>query len=185
MNTINLIIVGVGGQGILLTSRILGALALKMGFDIKVSEVHGMSQRGGSVITHVRMGDQVHSPLVDLGEADYVLSFEHLESLRAQGYLKKGGTLIENTQRIDPMPVIMGSAKYPETPVEAANVISLDALSLAREAGDQRAVNIVLLGVLSRFVQVEETDFEDAIRACVPPKTLDINLKAFRAGRTA
>ena len=181
----NIIIVGVGGQGILLTSKILGWLALKMGKDIKVSEVHGMSQRGGSVITHVRIGDCVASPLVDAEQADYVLSFEMLEALRAEGFLKENGVLITNTQRMLPMPVISGKAVYPENIPRCARTVALDALALAKEAGSARSVNIVLLGVLSSFSEWPEENWEEAIAACVPPQTLEINLKAFRAGRAA
>ncbi len=181
----NIIIVGVGGQGILLTSKILGYLALDMGLEVKVSEVHGMSQRGGSVITHVRIGDSVHSPLIDEKQADYVLSFEWLEALRAENYLKKDGVLITNTQRISPMPVIMGAATYPDTKPDCGKLVSLDAMKLAIEAGSPRAVNIVLLGVFSRFIRWPEEKWELAIRACVPPKTLDVNLSAFRMGQTA
>ncbi|MBR3018403.1 MAG: indolepyruvate oxidoreductase subunit beta [Clostridia bacterium] len=182
MKNTNIIIVGVGGQGILLTSKILGYLALDMGENVKVSEVHGMSQRGGSVITYVRIGSDVHSPLIDPGEADFVLSFEKLEALRAEYFLKKDGVLISNTQEILPMPVIMGNAQYPKAePAQEKNVL-LDALKLAEDAGNARAVNIVLLGVLSRFMHWPQEKWESAIAACVPAKTLDINLKAFRAG---
>ena len=181
----NIIIVGVGGQGILLTSKILGYLALERGMEVKVSEVHGMSQRGGSVITHVRIGDSVHSPLIDEGNADYVLSFEWLEALRAQNYLKADGVLIANTQRISPMPVIMGAAQYPDAQPSRGKLVALNAMSLAVQAGSPRAVNIVLLGVLSRFIRWPEDTWELAIRACVPPKTLDVNLSAFRMGQTA
>ncbi len=179
----NIIIVGVGGQGILLTSRILGQLALSQGDDIKVSEVHGMSQRGGSVITHVRIADKVHSPLIDKGQADAVLSFEWLEALRAQPFLKPGGVLITNTQRISPMPVIAGAAQYPSEQPAAARVMSTDALSLARQVGNEKAVNIVLLGMLSLLFDCSVQQWEDAIAACVPPKTLQANLAAFAAGR--
>ena len=182
MKKTNIIIVGVGGQGILLTSKILGYLALKMGEEVKVSEVHGMSQRGGSVITHVRIGEDIHSPLVDPGEADFVLSFEKLEALRAEYFLKEGGVLISNTQEILPMPVITGAAQYPEKAPETKKNVMLDALALAEEAGSSRAVNIVLLGVLARFLDWPEESWEDAIAASVPPKTLEINLRAFRAG---
>jgi len=182
MKNTNIIIVGVGGQGILLTSKILGYLALDMGEQVKVSEVHGMSQRGGSVITHVRIGQDVHSPLVDAGEADFVLSFEKLEALRAEHYLKKGGVLISNTQEILPMPVIMGNTAYPDKAPESENAVMLDALDLAEKAGSARAVNIVLLGVLSRFLSWPQEKWESAVAACVPPKTLEINLRAFRAG---
>lgn len=181
----NIIIVGVGGQGILLTSKILGYLALQMGKDIKVSEVHGMSQRGGSVITHVRIGEKVDSPLVDEGKADFVLSFELLEALRAENYLCENGVMIYNTQRMLPMPVITGKAAYPEEKPCAKNQVALDALTLAEKAGSARAVNIVLLGVLSAFSEWDVQCWKDAITACVPPKTLEVNLKAFEEGRKA
>ena len=182
MKNTNIIIVGVGGQGILLTSKILGYLALDMGENVKVSEVHGMSQRGGSVITYVRIGSDVHSPLIDPGEADFVLSFEKLEALRAEYFLKKDGVLISNTQEILPMPVIMGSTTYPEANPTQEKTVLLDALTLAEEAGNARAINIVLLGVLSRFMDWPQEKWEAAIAACVPAKTLETNLKAFRAG---
>lgn len=185
MKNTNIIIVGVGGQGILLTSKILGYMALDMGEEVKVSEVHGMSQRGGSVITHVRIGKDVHSPLIDPGEADFVLSFEMLEALRAEHFLTTQGTLISNTQEILPMPVIMGNASYPAAHPAAKNTVLLDALDLAEKAGSARAVNIVLLGVLSRFMDWPEEKWEQAIAACVPPKTLESNLRAFRAGKEA
>ena len=185
MKNTNIIIVGVGGQGILLTSKILGYLALDMGENVKVSEVHGMSQRGGSVITHVRIGQDVHSPLVDPGEADFVLSFEKLEALRAEYFLKKDGVLISNTQEILPMPVIMGNTQYPHIDPKQEKAVLLDALKLAEDAGSARAVNIVLLGVLSRFMDWPREKWESAIEACVPAKTLEINLKAFRAGAKA
>lgn len=182
MKNTNIIIVGVGGQGILLTSKILGYLALDMGEQVKVSEVHGMSQRGGSVITHVRIGQDVHSPLVDPGEADFVLSFEKLEALRAEHYLNKDGVLISNTQEILPMPVIMGNTQYPDQAPVSQKAVLLDALDLAEKAGSARAVNIVLLGVLARFIDWPQEKWESAIAACVPPKTLETNLRAFRAG---
>ena len=181
----NIIIVGVGGQGILLTSKILGHLSLRMGKDIKVSEVHGMSQRGGSVITHVRIGDKVDSPLVDAGQADYVLSFEKLEAMRAEGYLRENGVMIYNTQKMLPMPVISGKAVYPEKEPAAKNRVAVDALELAGKAGSVRSVNIVLLGVLSAFSDWDEQAWKDSIAACVPPKTLEVNLKAFDEGRKA
>ena len=182
MKNTNIIIVGVGGQGILLTSKILGYLALDMGENVKVSEVHGMSQRGGSVITYVRIGSDVHSPLIDPGEADFVLSFEKLEALRAEYFLKKDGVLISNTQEILPMPVIMGNATYPQVNPSQEKAVLLDALTLAEEAGNARAINIVLLGVLSRFMDWPQGKWDNAIAACVPAKTLETNLKAFRAG---
>ena len=185
MKNTNIIIVGVGGQGILLTSRILGCLALEMGEQVKVSEVHGMSQRGGSVITHVRIGQDICSPLIDPGEADFVISFEKLEALRAEHFLRPGGILISNSQEILPMPVIMGAAAYPREAPRTENAVLLDALALAAAAGSERAVNIVLLGVLARYLDWPEKKWEQAIAACVPSKTLEINLRAFRAGREA
>ena len=181
----NIIIVGVGGQGILLTSKILGYLALKMGDDVKVSEVHGMSQRGGSVITHVRIGENVASPLVTPGEADLVIAFEWLEALRAEFYLRAGGTMIANTHRMLPMPVIMGKAVYPEKTIEEHSLYALDAQELAERCGSVRAVNIVLLGVLSQLLSWPAEAYEEAIAACVKPATLAVNLAAFRAGRAA
>ena len=183
MKTQNIMIVGVGGQGSLLASKLLGRMLLQKGYDIKVSEVHGMSQRGGSVITHVRIGEDVHSPLIDPGQADFVLSFEKLEALRAQHFLTENGVLISNVQQILPMPVIMGAASYPVTEPKGYQTVLLDALDMAENAGSARAVNIVLLGVLSRYMEWPQDKWESAIAACVPAKTLETNLKAFRAGR--
>ena len=183
---VNIMIVGVGGQGTLLTSRVLGAALLSRGYDVKVSEVHGMSQRGGSVVTYVRSGDRVYSPLVDLGEADYILAFEELEALRALPYLKEGGTLLMNTQRIDPMPVITGAAKYPEGIAETlgarCRLIQADALALAKEAGNARCANIVLLGLLARQMDLPEEVWQEAIRTTVPERFQEVNLKAFGLG---
>ncbi len=182
----DLVIVGVGGQGTLLASKILGHLALEAGCDVKVSEVHGMAQRGGSVITHVRVGEKVNAPLVASGGADFLLAFEELEAARAAHFLKPGGALIVNVQRILPMPVITGSAKYPEEPLcaseEVCRMQRLDALQMAEASGSQRAVNLVLLGALSRHLPWGKDVWHKAIGACVPPKTLDINLKAFDQG---
>ena len=181
----NIIIVGVGGQGILLTSKILGYLALKMGDDVKVSEVHGMSQRGGSVITHVRIGENVASPLVTPGEADMVIAFEWLEALRSEFYLRQGGAMIANTHRMLPMPVIMGKTAYPEQAIDGHPLYALDAQELAEHCGSVRAVNIVLLGVLSQLLPWPAEAYEEAVAACVKPATLAVNLAAFRAGRAA
>jgi len=184
--TKNIIIVGVGGQGTLLASRILGNVALKLGYDIKVSEVHGMSQRGGSVTTYVKYGDCVHSPIVDRGEADIILAFEILEAYRALPYLKKGGTIIANTQQINPMPVITGASKYPENIPEKisknANLITIDALKLAMEAGNIKVINIILIGVMARSMDIPYDIWVDVIRNTVPAKLLDVNLKAFDLG---
>ena len=184
----DLVIVGVGGQGTLLASKILGRLALAAGLHVKVSEVHGMSQRGGSVITHVRVGDAVHAPLVALGGADYLVSFEALEAVRSAGYLKPTGVLIVNTQRILPMPVITGAATYPAQPLDNAalaghTVDAVDALALAVAAGSQKAVNLVLLGVLSRHLPFEDEAWKSAIASSVPRNSMSVNIKAFEAGR--
>lgn len=190
METKNIIIVGVGGQGSLLASKILGQLLLSEGYDVKVSEVHGMSQRGGSVITYVRFGDKVYSPVVDKGEADFIVSFEILEMARWISYLKPSGQIVTNTQQIDPMPVITGAATYPENLVEKMRakgfkVDAMDCLSLAKKAGSQKAVNIVLLGRLSHYFDIPQDAWQAALKACVPEKFLELNKKAFELGKTA
>ena len=186
----DIVIIGVGGQGTLLTSRILGALALEQGQDVKVSEVHGMSQRGGSVVTYVRYGDKVYSPIIDKGQADFILSFELLEAARWTEYLKPGGRIVTNTQQINPMPVITGAAQYPQGLVEkmrraGMDVDAFDALSLAEEAGSAKAVNIVLLGRLSKGFDFTRAEWEQAIQESVPPKFLELNLRAFALGASA
>lgn len=187
MKTTSIMIVGVGGQGTLLASKLLGNVLLAQGYDVKVSEVHGMSQRGGSVVTYVRFGEKVYSPVVDLGEADYILSFELLESARWIGYLKKGGRLITNTHRTPPMPVITGAAEYPSN-IEArlrelADVTALEAMPLAEQAGSAKAVNVVLVGVLSRSMDIPEENWLRAIEETVPPKFAELNRRAFLLGR--
>jgi indolepyruvate ferredoxin oxidoreductase beta subunit len=186
MKNSSIVIVGVGGQGTLLASRILGALAAELDLPVKVSEVHGMAQRGGNVITHVRIGEGVHSPLVEPGGADYLLAFELMEALRALPYLKPDGTLIVNTQKIAPMPVITGAAAYPEGIPEklfaARRTTQMDALALAREAGDARAVNLVLLGALCCLTGTDRALWLKAVEASVPEKSLAINLSAFERG---
>lgn len=188
MMTKNIMIVGVGGQGSLLASKMLGRLLLSQGYDVKVSEVHGMSQRGGSVVTYVRYGDKVYSPVIDKGEADFIISFEKLEAARWLSYLKKGGKIILSTQEIDPMPVIIGAAQYPEKLVEkmqeaGADVDAIDALSLAMEAGSPKAVNLVLMGRLSKYFDAPVEAWMKALEECVPPKFLEMNKKAFALGR--
>ena len=188
METKNIMIVGVGGQGSLLASKLLGHLLLSQGYDVKVSEVHGMSQRGGSVVTYVRYGDKVFSPVIDKGEADYIVSFELLEAARWLSFLKKDGQIVTNTQQIDPMPVITGAAEYPEDLVEklkasGAKVDALDCLSLAEEAGSSKAVNIVLLGRLSHYFDLPEEAWMKSLEANVPAKFLDMNKKAFELGK--
>ncbi len=186
--TKNIMIVGVGGQGSLLASKLLGHLLLTEGYDVKVSEVHGMSQRGGSVVTYVRFGDKVYSPVIDKGQADFIVSFEKLEAARYVEYLKVGGRIVVNTQQIDPMPVITGAAAYPENLIEkmeaaGAAVDAMDCLTLAEQAGSSKAVNIVLMGRLSRYFDIPEEKWQQAIRECVPPKFVELNLKAFALGR--
>ena len=183
----NIVIVGVGGQGTLLASRILGYVATVQGFDVKVSEVHGMSQRGGSVVTYVKYDKKVNSPIVSNGDADILLAFEQLEAYRSLSYLKKGGKLLVNTHKTDPMPVIIGAAQYPENILskiegKGISVTAVDALSLAREAGNEKAVNVVLIGVLAANSDIPKEAFIDAINKTVPAKFLEVNLKAFELG---
>ena len=190
METKNIMIVGVGGQGTLLASKLLGYVLLKQNYDVKVSEVHGMSQRGGSVVTYVRYGEKVYSPIIDKGEADVIVAFEKLEAARWLEYLKPGGRMIVNTQEMEPMPVITGAATYPEHLVEkmiaaGADVIAADFLSLAEQAGSAKAVNIALMGKLSlSFPEISEQEWQDAITAVVAEKFRDLNRKAFELGRT-
>ncbi len=188
MSTKNIMIVGVGGQGSLLASKLLGQILLMQGYDVKVSEVHGMSQRGGSVVTYVRFGEKVYSPIIDEGEADYIISFETLEAARYMKFLKPGGHVIVNTQQIDPMPVITGAAEYPTdllTKMEQAGAMvdAVDALALANEAGSSKAVNIALMGRISKYFDFSEQAWMDALEACVPAKFLELNKKAFALGR--
>jgi len=186
MDSINILIVGVGGQGTLLASRILGNVAVKNGYDVKVSEVHGMSQRGGSVVTYVKMGDKVYSPLVEKGEADIIIAFELLEALRWVDYLKKGGTLVVNEQEINPMPVITGKQKYPENILKrlkesGINVQSVKALDIARKCGNIKSANIVLLGLVAKSTKIEADIWKQVLMEVIPPKFLDVNLRAFDA----
>ncbi len=188
MQTKNIMIVGVGGQGTLLASKLLGRLLLSKNYDIKVSEVHGMSQRGGSVVTYVRYGDKVYSPVIDKGEADVIVSFEMLEAARWTEYLKKGGVIITNTQQVNPMPVITGAQEYPkelENKIKdlGINLDAIDALSLAEKAGNSKAVNIVLLGRLSKLFDFTVEEWMEAIEQSVPQKFLELNKKAFLLGR--
>ena len=186
MNTKSIMIVGVGGQGTLLASRILGNAVIDEGFDVKVSEVHGMSQRGGSVVTYVKFGDKVYSPVIDKGEADIILAFEQLEAYRALPWLKKGGRIIVNEQKINPMPVITGAANYPENIIEKlkemCSVTSLDALELAKEAGSIKTVNVVLIGVLAKSTDIPYESWVKTLLKTVPEKFAEMNLKAFELG---
>ncbi len=185
-DVMKIMIVGVGGQGTLLASRILGNVAIAEGYDVKVSEVHGMSQRGGSVVTYVKYGEKVYSPIIDRGEADIVLAFELLEAYRALPFLKKGGKMIVNTQKMNPMPVITGAAEYPsgleEKLAAVADLTAVDARSLAESAGNIKAVNVVLIGILAKSTDVPYETWTQVIKNTVPEKFLEVNLKAFDIG---
>ena len=187
MMTKNILIVGVGGQGTLLASKVMGKVFLDSGYDVKVSEVHGMSQRGGSVVTYVRYGDEVYSTLIDKGEADILLSFEALEAARWLPYLKKDGVIITNTQRLNPMSVVMEKATYPDDILEkikaaGVNPVEVDALALAEEAGSAKSVNVVLLGIAAKHIGLDKQLWLDAVKSTVPPKTVDMNVAAFEKG---
>ncbi len=185
--TTSIMIVGVGGQGSLLASKLLGRLLVDEGYDVKVSEVHGMSQRGGSVVTYVRFGEKVYSPIVTLGEADFIIAFEKLEAARYAPYLKADGRIIVNTQQIDPMPVIIGAAEYPtdvlsELSDKGLQVEALDALTPAVEAGSAKAVNIVLMGRFAKYFDIPKEKWITAIENTVNPKFIEMNKKAFELG---
>ena len=184
--TKNIMIVGVGGQGTLLASRILGNTVINEGYDVKLSEVHGVSQRGGSVVTYVKYGKKVYSPIIDKGEADIILAFEPLEAYRALPFLKKGGKLIMNMQKIDPMPVITGAMEYPENIVEKlcekADVTAVDALLYAKKAGNIKAVNVVLIGMMAKLTDIPYEKWIKTIEQTVPHKFLEVNKKAFEEG---
>ncbi len=186
--TKNIMIVGVGGQGSLLASKLLGRLLLNKGYDVKVSEVHGMSQRGGSVVTYVRFGERVYSPVIDRGQADVIVSFELLEAARWTSYLRQGGKIITNIRKTNPMPVITGAMEYPsdlESKIRGLGIDleAMDAQSLAEQAGSTKAVNLVLMGRLSRYFDFTLEEWDEAITQSVPPKFLDLNRKAFLLGR--
>ena len=187
MKTTNVMIVGVGGQGSLLASKILGRLLVDEGYDVKVSEVHGMSQRGGSVVTYVRFGEKVYSPVIVEGEADIIVSFEKIEAARYIKSLKKDGRIIVNSQQIDPMPVITGAAEYPENILEdlkalGVKIDDIDALDLARCAGSAKAVNIILMGRLAKYFDIPYEKWMAAVEKCVAPKFMEMNKKAFDIG---
>lgn len=186
METKNIMIVGVGGQGTLLASRILGGITKNAGYDVKISEVHGMAQRGGSVVTYVRYGDHVAEPIVEEGHADVLIAFERLEVLRYAHFLKKDGVLVVNDQRMDPMPVAVGMAAYPERIIEDLKekycVVSVDAKALALQIGNARVFNTVIIGVAAKRMDFAKEDWIRVIEETVPPKTVEINTKAFEAG---
>ena len=188
MKNYKIMIVGVGGQGTLLASKLLGKMFLAHDYDVKVSEVHGMSQRGGSVVTYVCAGEKAYSPVIDKGEADFIISFELLEAARWVGYLKEGGKLIVNTQKINPMPVITGAFEYPGEILEnlcsaGISADAFDALTPACEAGSPKAVNIVLMGKVSKYFDFPEEEWIHMIETSVPPKFVELNKKAFMMGR--
>jgi len=189
-DVISVMIAGVGGQGTVLASKILSLVAMKAGLDVKQSEIHGMSQRGGSVVTHVRFGEKVYSPLVSAGSADYIIAFEELEALRCLPFLKKDGKIIVNKQQMLPMPVITGASQYPIDPVEdmvhqGLKTAAIDASGIGKEKGDARAANLVLLGVLACELDIPEALWHESIKACLRPNLLDMNMAAFQAGQEA
>lgn len=187
MGTTNILIVGVGGQGTLLTSRIIGSLAMELGYDVKLSEVHGMAQRGGSVVTHVKFGDKIFSPLIEVGKADIIIAFEKLEALRWLHYLSDTGVIIVNDQKIDPLPVILGIAQYPHDVLDriregSSKCIVIDALSIAKGLGNDRVLNTVLLGVLANQLDIPIEVWLKAVEENVPSSTIEINKRAFMEG---
>jgi indolepyruvate ferredoxin oxidoreductase beta subunit len=186
--TTNILIVGVGGQGTLLTSRVLADVVVQMGYDVKVSEVHGMAQRGGSVVTQVRYGEKVYSPIIKKGDADILLAFEKIEAARWLDFLKPEGMVIINDEQIDPLPVLSGKMKYPQNitdkikdKIKTAHLI--DASAIAEKCGEKRAANVVLVGVLSKAIGLPAEEVEKAIAAHVPSKALQVNLEAFKKGQ--
>ncbi len=186
MQTINIMIVGVGGQGTLLTSRVLGKIALTGGYDVKLSEVHGMAQRGGSVVTYVRYGDSVAEPIVEEGQADILIAFERLEALRYAHFLKPTGAIIVNDTRIDPMSVVIGAAEYPEHILENLQkkykVLAVDATAEALKLGNPRVFNTIILGVAAQHMDFSKEEWLQVIADTVPSKTIEINQKAFLTG---
>ena len=187
--TKNIMIVGVGGQGTLLTSRILGGITVAAGYDVKLSEVHGMAQRGGSVVTFVRYGEQVAEPIVEEGQADVLIAFEKLEALRYAHFLKKDGVIVVNDQRIDPITVVTGMAQYPESIIENLEkehtVLKVKAMEEAIKLGNSKVFNIIVLGVAAKHMDFSKEAWLDVIERTVPPKTVELNKKAFLLGYEA
>ena len=187
--TKNIMIVGVGGQGTLLTSRIIGKTAMELGYDVKISEVHGMAQRGGSVVTFVRFGEKVNEPVVEEGQADVIIAFERLEALRYSHFLKKDGVLVVNDCRIDPMTVVIGAKEYPENIIEGLRekhaVYAIDGQKVAIELGNSKVLNSVVLGFAAGFIGFEKEDWLRVVESTGPPKTIEINKKAFTYGYEA
>jgi len=190
MSTTNILICGVGGQGILLASEILSEAAMESGYDVKKSEVHGMAQRGGSVVSHIRYGEKIYSPLIRKGEADFIFSFERMETLRYLDYLKADGAIIVNDQKISPTVVNIKEAYYPEDVEElcrhrAKEVLFIPAIRIAEELGNIRTVNVIMLGALSRYLNLDESLWLKCIERRVPKKYLEVNIQAFKRGREA
>ena len=187
--TKNIMIVGVGGQGTLLTSRILGGITLDAGYDVKLSEVHGMAQRGGSVVTFVRYGEDVAEPIVEEGQADVLIEFEMLEALRYAHFLKKDGVMIVNEQRIDPITVVTGAATYPENILESLEkeyrILKVNAMEEAIKLGNSKVFNIIVLGVAAKHMDFSKEAWLEVIENTVPPKTVELNKKAFLLGYEA
>lgn len=188
--TKSILIVGVGGQGTLLTGRIIGNYAVAKGLDVKMSEVHGMAQRGGSVVMQVKYGDKVHSPLVEFGEADIIFAFEKLEALRYLPYLKEDGVMIVNTQEIEPMPVVMGLEKYPEQIEEklkklCKEICFIDALSIAKKIGNVKVVNMIMIGAYAAYIEDPIEEWETIVEKTVPEKTIAMNKEALKQGYQA
>ena len=185
-NTKNIMIVGVGGQGTLLTSRILGGITVDAGYDVKLSEVHGMAQRGGSVVTFVRYGEKVAEPIVEEGQADLLIAFETLEAKRYAHFLKKDGVLVVNEQRIDPITVVTGMASYPENIVEELekeySILKINAMEEALKLGNSKVFNIIVLGLAAKHMDFSKEDWLKVIEKTVPPKTIEMNKKAFLLG---
>ncbi len=186
METKNIMIVGVGGQGTLLTSRIIGKTALSEGYEVKISEVHGMAQRGGSVVTFVRYGEKVFEPVVEEGQSDVIIAFERLEAMRYSHFLKKDGVMIINDCRIDPMTVVIGASEYPENIIENLGdlhkIYSINGAEIANSLGNSKVFNSVVLGLAAKFVGFEKEKWIEVLKNTVPPKTVDINLRAFLMG---
>jgi len=186
-NQLNILLVGVGGQGTILASKVLADVAMQCGLDVKMSEIHGMAQRGGSVITHVKLGDEVFSPLVEKGEADVILAFEQLEALRWLEYLRPGGQVIVNTQVIEPVPVIIGKAKYPKEIVEnikekSPTTSSMNALEIATECGNVKVSNVVMMGMLAKKLSFPKDLWLQSLGKIVPARLLEVNVLAFERG---
>ena len=186
MKELNVMVVGVGGQGTLLTSRIIGKTALNAGFDVKLSEVHGMAQRGGSVVTFVRFGEKVNEPVVEEGSADILIAFERLEALRYAHFLKKDGVIVVNDCRIDPMTVVIGASTYPENIIKTLEkehkVYSIDGVNIAKELGNSKVLNSVVLGLSAKYIGFSKEEWLNVLKSTVPQKTIELNEKAFLRG---